>query len=137
MTSNVRQVLHTGISVYNMQESLEWYKKNLGFELVKDDGFVPPLKAKVCFLEKDGYQIELFEYENPKKIPEDRLMPNSDLQTVGTKHVCFATDDMDALKEGFVANGVDIAHEVRMGKDAVMFVRDCNGVLIEFIQKPE
>ena len=137
MTSNVKQVLHTGISVYNMEESLEWYKKNLGFELVKDDGYCPPLKAKICFVEKDGYQIELFEYDEPKKIPEDRLMPNTDLQTVGTKHVAFATDDMDALKAGFVENGVDIAHEVRMGNDAVMFVRDCNGVLIEFIQKPE
>ena len=137
MTGNVKQVLHTGISVYNMEESLEWYKKNLGFELVKDDGYCPPLKAKICFIEKDGYQIELFEYDEPRKIPEDRLMPNSDLQTVGTKHVAFATDDMDALKAGFVENGVDIAHEVRMGDDAVMFVRDCNGVLIEFIQQPK
>lgn len=137
MTENVKQVLHTGISVYNMEESIEWYRKNLGFEVVSDDGFVPPLKAHIVFMEKDGYQLELFEYEEPKKIPEDRLLPNTDLQTVGTKHVAFATDDMDALKAGFVANGVDIAHEVRMGEDAVMFVRDCNGVLIEFIQKPE
>ncbi|MBQ9023146.1 MAG: VOC family protein [Eubacterium sp.] len=135
MTSNITRVLHTGISVYNMEESVEWYRKNLGFEVVKDDGYVPPLKAKIVFIEKDGYQIELFEYDEPKKMPEDRLMPNTDLQTVGTKHVAFETDDMDALKEGFVANGVDIAHVVRMGQDAVMFVRDCNGVLIEFIQK--
>ena len=41
---------------------------------------------------------------------------------------------MDALKAGFVENGVDIAHEVRMDGEAVMFVRDCNGVLLEFIQ---
>ena len=137
MTSNITKVLHTGISVYNMEESIEWYRKNLGFEVVKDDGYVPPLKAKIVFVEKDGYQIEFFEYDEPKKMPEDRLMPNTDLQTVGTKHVAFATDDMDALKEGSVANGVDIAHEVRMGDDAVMFVRDCNGVLIEFIQQPK
>lgn len=135
MESNVKRVLHTGISVYNMEESVEWYQKNLGFEVVKDDGYCPPLKAKIVFMEKDGYQIELFEYDEPKKIPEDRLTPNTDLQTVGTKHVAFATDDMDALKAGFVENGVDIAHEVRMGNDAVMFVRDCNGVLIEFIQE--
>lgn len=135
MTSNITKVLHTGISVYNMEESIEWYRKNLGFEVVKDDGYVPPLGAKIVFIEKDGYQIELFEYDNPKKMPEERLTPNTDLQTVGTKHVAFATDDMDALKEGFVANGVDIAHEVRMDGDAVMFIRDCNGVLIEFIQE--
>ncbi|MCD8301018.1 MAG: VOC family protein [Clostridiales bacterium] len=136
-TSNIKQALHTGISVYNMQESLEWYKKNLGFELVKDDGYTPPLKAKICFIEHDGYQIELFEYDDPKPIPEDRLMPNTDLQTVGTKHLALAVDDMEAVKKDFVANGVDIAHEVHMGADSVMFIRDCNGVLIELIQAPQ
>lgn len=136
MAGNITKALHTGLSVYNMEESIEWYGKVLGFKVVKDDGFVPPLKAHIVFVEKDGYQLELFEYENPKKIPEDRLTPNTDLQTVGTKHVAFATDDMDALKERFLVNGVDIAHEVRMGDDAVMFVRDCNGILIEIIQQP-
>ena len=117
-----------------MEESIEWYKKNLGFEVIKEDGYVPPLKAKIVFIGKDGFEIELFEYDEPKKIPEDRLTPNTDLQTVGTKHIAFETDDMAALKAGFVENGVDIAHEVCMEGNAVMFVRDCNGVLIEFIQ---
>ena len=43
MTTNVKKVLHAGISVYNMEESLAWYKKNLGFEVVKNGGYVPPL----------------------------------------------------------------------------------------------
>ena len=61
MISNVKKVLHAGISVYNMEESVEWYKKNLGFKVLKEDGYVPPLKAKIVFMEKDGFQIELFE----------------------------------------------------------------------------
>lgn len=134
MTGNVKQALHVGISVYNMEESIEWYRKNLGFEVVKEDGYIPPLKAKIVFIEKDGFQIELFEYDEPKALPEERRMPNSDLQTVGTKHVAFAVDNMEQLKAGFVENGVDIAHEACMDGDSVMFVRDCNGVLIEFIQ---
>jgi len=128
------KVLHAGISVYNMQESLAWYEKNLDFKLVRDDGFVPPLKAHICFIQNGDFQIELFEYEQPKKMPEDRLLPNSDLQTVGTKHIAFETENMAALREKFVANGVDIAHEVMMEGNHVMFVRDCSGVLIEFIQ---
>ncbi len=136
-TSNIKQALHTGISVKNMEESLEWYEKNLGFVKVKDDGYVPPLGAHITFIEHDGYQIELFEYDDPKPIPEDRLTPNSDLQTIGTKHLALAVDDMDAVKADFVKNGVDIAHEVGMGADRVMFIRDCNGVLIELIQAPE
>lgn len=131
--SNVGSTLHVGISVYNMEESLEWYKKNLGFELIQDF-YAPPLGARICFVEKDGFQLELFQYDNPKKMPEDRLMPNTDLQTVGTKHMAIKTDNMEALKSRFVENGVDIAHEVSMQGDKVMFVRDNSGAIIEFIQ---
>ncbi len=136
MYTNITKVLHTGISVNNMEESVAWYETNLGFKTVSDD-YAPPLGARIVFIRRDDldYEIELFQYDDPKKIPEDRLMPNSDLQTVGTKHVAFLVDDMEALKKGFVENGVDIAHEVHMGTDSVMFIRDCNGVLLEFIQK--
>lgn len=129
----IYKALHVGISVKNMEEALEWYRRNLDFELVKDD-YVPPLKARICFIRNGDFELELFEYDEPKPIPEDRLTPNSDLQTVGTKHVAFQVPDMAALKEKFVANGVDIAHEVMMEGNNVMFVRDCSGVLIEFIQ---
>ena len=125
--------LHVGISVSDMEAALEWYKKNLDFELVKDD-YVPPLGARICFIQSGDFQLELFKYDDPKPIPEDRLTPNSDLQTVGTKHVAFEVADMKALKEKFLANGVDIAHEVMMEGNNVMFVRDNSGVIIEFIQ---
>lgn len=129
----IYKALHVGISVGDMEESLAWYKKNLDFELVKDD-YVPPLGARICFIRNGDFEIELFRYDSPKPIPEDRLTPNSDLQTIGTKHVAFEVPDMKALKEKFVANGVDIAHEVMMEGNNVMFVRDNSGVLIEFIQ---
>ena len=125
--------LHVGISVSDMDAALDWYARNLDFQLVKDD-YVPPLKARICFIRNGEFQLELFRYDDPKPIPQDRLTPNSDLQTVGTKHVAFEVPDMKALKEKFVANGVDIAHEVMMEGNNVMFVRDNSGVLIEFIQ---
>lgn len=130
----VYNVLHVGISVENMEEALAWYKRNLDFELVKDD-YVPPLGTRICFIQNGSFQLELFKYDEPKSIPEDRLVPNSDLQTVGTKHVAFAVPDMKGLKERFIANGVDIAHEVVMEGNNVMFVRDNSGVLIEFIER--
>lgn len=137
MAGEIIKVLHTGISVRNMDEAIEWYNKNLGFTVARVDGYCPPLKANIVFIERDGYEIELFEYDEPKPIPEDRLTPNTDLQTCGCKHVAFAIDDIDAFKERFLANGGDIAHEVRMGADAVMFVRDPSGTLIELIQQPK
>ena len=67
MTTNVKKVLHAGISVYNMEESLAWYKKNLGFEVVKNDGYVPPLKAKIVFIEKDGSRLNYSSMMSRKK----------------------------------------------------------------------
>lgn len=130
----ITKPLHVGISVYNMEESIEWYKKNLDFEVSSDDGYIPPLKAHIVFIRCQDFEIELFQYDEPKEMPKDRLVPNTDLQTVGTKHVAFEVADMAAVKERFVANGVDIAHEVTMSGNTVMFVRDNSGVLIELIQ---
>ena len=82
------------------------------------------------------YEIELFQYDSPKAIPEDRKMPNSDLQTIGTKHLAIQVADMAGFKEKAVAYGVDIAHEVTMTGESVMFIRDPDGVLVELIQPP-
>ena len=134
--TGIGKILHVGISVRNMEESLVWYEKNLGFRLVKDDGYVPPLEARICFMEKDGFQLELFEYSRPNPIPTDRLFPNTDLQTIGTKHAAFSVTGMDEMKESLLANGVEIAHETEMNGEHVLFIRDCSGVLIELIEQP-
>ena len=112
-TPDIR-VCHAGISVYSMEESTAWYERVLGFRVVKDQGFVCGIDAKIVFMEKDGFQIELFEYADPQKLPEGRRMPNTDLRTVGTKHIAFETDDMEKLKAHFTENGGDIAQARRL-----------------------
>ena len=134
MTQTTLAPLHVGISVTDMDQAIAWYEENLSFRLVKDDGFLPPLEARVCFLQHGAFQIELFQYRDPKPLPPDRRHPNTDLQTVGTKHIAFGVRDLDALKARLTANGVEIAHEVAMNGDHVLFIRDCCGTLIELIE---
>ena len=137
MKNHFVKVLHTGISVSDMERSLKWYKEVLGFDQLLKDDYVPPLGARICFIRGcGGFEIELFQYDAPKPIPEDRLKPNSDLQTIGTKHVAFQVSDMAGFKAKAVAYGVDIAHEVTMCGESVMFIRDPDGVLVELIQPP-
>lgn len=131
--SRIVKPLHIGISVYDMDQSVVWYEKNLGFKKIKDD-YIPPLKARICFISLDEFELELFQYDDPKPLPEERLMPNSDLQTVGTKHVAFEIDNYDEIKNSFLENGVDIALETVMEGNNVMFIRDNSGVLIELIK---
>lgn len=131
--SNIKP-LHVGISVYNMEESIEWYKRNLGFQTVSDN-YYEFLQARIVFIKSGDFEIELFKYKEPKELPEDRKLPNSDLQTIGTKHVAFSTDNMLALLDKFKVNGVDIVMESVMEGSSMCFVRDNSGVLIEFIEK--
>ena len=135
MSKHIVKALHVGISVTDMERSLQWYREVLGFGEVLKDFYAPPLGARICFLRGcGGFELELFRYDQPNGIPADRRVPNLDLQTVGTKHVAFEVDDMAALKEHFLSCGADIAHEATMDGEAVMFVRDPDGVLLEFIQ---
>ncbi len=130
----IGRAIHTGISVYSMDESIRWYRENLGFQVVKAAEHNPPLKATIAFLQRGGYQLELFQHDAPNPLPPERRDPNSDIATIGTKHLAFLTDNMPALKNRLVENGVEIVHETCMDGEAVMFICDCNGILIEFIQ---
>lgn len=137
MTDSKLEPLHAGISIANMQASIAWYEEVLDFQLMwcKD---LPELKSKIAFLKNDFFQIELFEaYENIV-VPKERLLPLTDLQTQGTKHIAFGTEDIVALFEKFKTKNVDIVFGTVESppKDALFgFIRDNSGVLIEFIQR--
>lgn len=62
--AEIIKALHTGISVLNMDEALNWYQENLDFSLVSDN-YAEPLHARICFIKKGDYQIELFQYDFP------------------------------------------------------------------------
>ena len=107
MKNHMVKALHTGISVSDMERSLKWYSDVLGFEPTGKDFYAPPLGARISFIRGlGGYEIELFQYDAPKAIPEDRLKPNSDLQTIGTKHLAIQVADMAGFKEKAVAYGI-------------------------------
>lgn len=139
ITHNTMKPLHVGISVRNIQESIEWYRSVLGFELLWCRDF-EDLKSQIAFLKQGDFEIELFEHHNSQAIPKERLMPKEDIQTQGTKHVAFSTDDINTLFDSFKTKGVDIVFGPVESppKDAMFgFIRDPSGVLIEFIQKFE
>ena len=135
MANNITKPLHVGISVTDMERSLKWYKEVLGFDTVLKDFYAPPLGARLVFISHNsGFEIELFQYDNPKLQSDERRTPTTDLQTTGNKHLAVQTNDMQAFKANFVALGGDIAHEVTMDGESVMFIRDPDGALIEVIE---
>ena len=134
MSLTIRKPAHVGISVQNMTESMNWYKNNLGFSLAADYGFIPQLRAKMCLIQNGTFQIELFEYGNPKSLPMDCLFPDKDIQTVGTKHIAFEVENMSQEKEFLLKNRVKIIQETNLNGKNIMFIHDCNNIVIELIE---
>lgn len=134
MSESQLRPLHVGISVQDIDKSLQWYREMLGFELLSDT-YMPPLKSRVVFIGNGAFEIELFQHDETIPIPQERLMPNSDIQTQGTKHVCFSHPDVAGLLAQLKEKGVDIVMGPQVIEGTVMgFIHDNNGTLIEFIQ---
>jgi methylmalonyl-CoA/ethylmalonyl-CoA epimerase len=125
-----------GISIQNMQESIDWYKEILGFEFIWERDF-PEIKTKIVFLQQGDFKIELFEHYQTQALAAERKHPLSDMQQQGTKHICFEVKSLEKIFEVFKEKKVDIVMGPLLSppKDAMMgFIRDNTGNLIEIIE---
>lgn len=128
---------HVGISVGNLKESIAWYEKYLDFKLESEYDF-PAIKAKIAFIQKGDFRIELFEHYETQSLAEHRKHPLTDMQHQGILHVCFQMENgLEELFDRFKKEGVEVVMGPMLSppKDATMgFIRDNTGNLIEFIQ---
>ena len=127
---------HGGISVPDLEASIEWFVRVLEFE-VENRFEIPPIPAKVAMLRRGELRVELFEVPGAQSLPAERRQPNTDLRTHGNKHLAFAVKDADATAEVLRARGADIVFVGHFEFGANVFIRDNAGNLIEFVQQPE
>jgi methylmalonyl-CoA/ethylmalonyl-CoA epimerase len=128
---------HGGISVPDLEASIRWYHDMLGFE-VENRFEIPSARARVAMIKRGPLRMELFEVEDGKPLPDDRRVPDRDLQTHGNKHVCFGIRSVEQAEQELRAKGADIVFVGRL-KDLApnIFMRDNSGNLIEFIEQPD
>lgn len=113
---------HVGISVRDMDEAIRFWSEVFGFEL-DFKAELRGIKTIVAFLKRDGFRIELFQKEGAVPAHEDRLKPNTDLLTHGTKHIAFSVEDVQAAAETLHERGVRIVGVMR-GKGMPMQAED-------------
>ncbi len=137
---------HTGITVANLERSLAFWRDVLGFELshrphqtgslASEITGVPGAEISIAVLKGYGHKIELLEYLAPPDREHLRPRPCD----VGSMHVAFVVDHLDALLERIAASGWKAAgtpQTLQAGPNAgkrVVYVRDPDGTTIEFLQ---
>ncbi len=138
------KALRTAFTVSEMERSLAFYTKVLGFELLYDqirDGAsfetmlgIPAVRLRVVALKDSGgsdHLLELVEYLDPKPTPHTPAFSQ-----VGSANVCFIVDDIQAVFERLQSAGAryvnppgDYLREgKRMGK--IMFALDPDGIAV-------
>jgi catechol 2,3-dioxygenase-like lactoylglutathione lyase family enzyme len=141
---------HTGITVSNLERSLEFWQNVLGFEfshrahqtreMASEITGVPCAEIKLAVVKAPGgHKIELLEY----LAPTDRKK-HVDLRPcdVGHVHVAFTVENLDLLLEKIAVSGWKAAGKpqtLTTGPNAgkrVVYVRDPDGATIEFMELP-
>jgi len=139
---------HTGITVTNLERSLAFWRDVLGFELshcphqtgelASEITGVPDAEISIAVLKGYGHKIELLQY----LAPADRKHVDVRPCDVGSAHVAFTVDNLDAVLNAIAASGWKAAGKpqtLKTGPNAgkrVVYVRDPDGTTIEFMQLP-
>jgi catechol 2,3-dioxygenase-like lactoylglutathione lyase family enzyme len=142
-------LLHTGLTVCDLDRSLAFYRDTIGMEVVfaqeKRGGYLaaivgyPGAHVRMAHLAFPGdtHRIELFEYLSPSP----RGAPGEP-RDVGITHVCLLVDDVRALHERLTRAGVDFYSApvpVDTGANAGgvgVYLRDPDGITLELFQRP-
>lgn len=121
------QLLHTSITVRNMDESITFYTGVMGMTLgsrreIKENN------AEIAFLELPGtnHRIELTWWKDKRDYAEgDQL-----------DHIAFGVEDLAKTVEQMRARGVEVAKEpYSLGSSSIAFVKDPNGIWLELIER--
>ena len=141
---------HTGITVSNLERSLEFWQNVLGFkfshrahqtsEMASEITGVAGAEIKLAVVKAPGgHKIELLEY----LAPADRKKVDVRPCDVGSVHIAFTVDNLDAVLQKIAASGWKPAGKpqtLKSGPNAgkrVIYVRDPDGTTIEFMQQEE
>jgi catechol 2,3-dioxygenase-like lactoylglutathione lyase family enzyme len=128
--------LHLGISVSNLETSVEWYSGYLGFTLTKQVDLSDNLR--IAILEYQGFGVELIELKESQKNDLAGKEILAQHGTQGIVHFAFEVADVDATATVLRARGIKFACEpTNLAELGVRYfhIYDCDGNLLEFGQR--
>ncbi len=140
---------HTSFTVSDLDRTLAFFRDGLGFEVTsrapRDPGKIQAITGvdgadlEIAFVRGPGHSLELIEYLKP----DDKGQVVSGPCDTGFAHVAYDIDNIDAAietAERFDVKPVGQVAVIDKGPNAggrVCYLRDPDGITIEFIEKPQ
>ena len=139
---------HTSFTVSDVERTSAFFVEALGFEVISKAPRDPQLIERVTgvvgadiivvYIQAPGHRLELIEYLSP----DERGQVQSRPCDAGFAHIAFDVDDIEAAVSASAPHGVvPICPPVTMDQGpnkggSVAYLRDPDGITIEYIQKP-
>ena len=141
----IKGIHHASFTVSDMSKSVAFYRDLLGMKVLWDSvqagapfkGPVadrltncPGTELHIVFLQIQNDLIELIQYTPPGKVLKDNKASDT-----GSAHICFKTDDIQALYRKLSDYGVKRHCEPQsLGGVEVIYFRDPDGIIVEAMQ---
>jgi len=141
-------IFHTGITVSDLDRSVEFYRDVLGLELMMEPTEVfegeklsrgvgvPNASLRQAVLKVGEGAVELVEYLTPKS-PVDKPMP---LNTLGAMHLAFRVKDANEKIMELEAKGVKFLSPLNVEKEGPLaglkwvYFKDPDGITLELVE---
>ena len=142
----IKCLSHVGLSVSNMEKSLEFYRDFLGMMVlmdldIRDDRIarvtgVPGAKCRIVHLEHGSTVLELFEYTNPRGNNTAKSMRQCDH---GITHLGFEVNDIHKHVKELRNKGLAFLGELVEFRPGVWvaYFHGPDSEAVEFRQQPE
>jgi catechol 2,3-dioxygenase-like lactoylglutathione lyase family enzyme len=138
---------HTSFTVSDLERTTAFFEQGLGFEVIsrapRDPAIIQSVTGVegadivVAYIQAPGHRIELIQYLAPAARGHVEARPCD----TGFAHIAFDVDDVDAAIAAAAPHGVHpIAAPTRIDQgpnagNRVVYLRDADGVTIEFLEK--
>ena len=126
---------HFAVSVFDLERSIEWYSRVLGFKLLCRN-MIDHIDTPVAHLDApdSGFVLELYSPPNCKPVPEDRKTPDEDMKTNGNKHFSLTIADHEKTLAELEKMDIPVVFTAPCWGTFGIFINDPDGNIIELFE---
>ena len=126
---------HFAVSVSDLERSVEWYQRALGFKLLCRN-MIDHINTPVAHLDSpdSGFVLELYSPPMSKPVPEERKTPDEDMKTNGNKHFSLTVADHKETLRELEEMGIPVVFIAPCWGTVGVFINDPDGNIIELFE---